>query len=80
LAIPDAKFFLRELHCVVGEKWGGLVRLTPQLRRDLHWWREVPSQSNGKPIRRPIETAYMHTDSSGYGWGAVLKEHFEARV
>jgi hypothetical protein len=31
LAIPAAKFFLRELHSVVGEKWEGLVRLTPQL-------------------------------------------------
>jgi hypothetical protein len=28
LAIPAANFFLRELHSVVGEKWGGLVRLT----------------------------------------------------
>jgi hypothetical protein len=38
LAIPAAKFFLRELNSVVGEKWGGLVPLTPQLRRDLQWW------------------------------------------
>jgi hypothetical protein len=29
LAIPAARFFLKELHSVVGEKWGGLVRLTP---------------------------------------------------
>ena len=79
LAIPAARFFLRELHSVVGEKWGGLVRLTPQLRRDLQWWTEVPSQSNGKPIHKPVETAYLHTDSSGYGWGAVLNEQVEAR-
>jgi hypothetical protein len=39
----------------------------------------VPSHSNGKPIHKPIETAYLHTDSSGYGWGAVLNEHVEAR-
>jgi hypothetical protein len=25
-AIPVARFFLKELHSVVGEKWGGLVR------------------------------------------------------
>jgi hypothetical protein len=79
LAIPAARFFLRELHSVVCEKWGGLVRLTPQLRRDIQWWTEVPSQSNGKPIHKPIETTYLHTDSSGYGWGAVLNEHVEAR-
>jgi hypothetical protein len=39
----------------------------------------VPGQSNGKPIHKPIETAYLHTDSSSYGWGAVLNEHFESR-
>jgi hypothetical protein len=34
-AIPAARFFLRELHSVLGDMWGGRVRLTPQLRRDL---------------------------------------------
>jgi hypothetical protein len=41
LAIPAARFFLRELHSAVGKKWGGLVRLTPQLRRELQWWTRV---------------------------------------
>eukprot|EP00873_Tetraselmis_striata_P018362 jgi/Tetstr1/438626/TSEL_027177.t1 len=79
LAIPAARFFLRELHSVVGDRWGGRVRMTPQLRRDLQWWTSVPSQSNGKPIHRPVETAYLHTDSSGYGWGGVLNGRLEAR-
>eukprot|EP00873_Tetraselmis_striata_P002689 jgi/Tetstr1/422953/TSEL_013732.t1 len=78
-AIPAARFFLRELHSVVGDRWGGRVRMTPQLRRDLQWWTSVPSQSNGKPIHRPVETAYLHTDSSGYGWGGVLNGKLEAR-
>jgi hypothetical protein len=39
----------------------------------------VPIQSNGKPIHNPVGTAYMHTDSSGYRWGAVLNEQIEAR-
>jgi hypothetical protein len=38
LAIPAAKFFLRELHSVLGDKGGGRVRLTPQLRHDLQRW------------------------------------------
>eukprot|EP00873_Tetraselmis_striata_P020111 jgi/Tetstr1/440375/TSEL_028710.t1 len=38
LAIPAASFFLWELHSVVGDRWGGRVRMTPQLRRDLQWW------------------------------------------
>eukprot|EP00873_Tetraselmis_striata_P018439 jgi/Tetstr1/438703/TSEL_027252.t1 len=41
LAIPAARFFLHELHSVVGDRWGGRVRMTPQLRRDLLWWTSV---------------------------------------
>eukprot|EP00873_Tetraselmis_striata_P002826 jgi/Tetstr1/423090/TSEL_013861.t1 len=53
--------------------------MTPQLHRDLQWWTSVPGQSNGKPIHRPVETAYLHTDSSsGYGWGGVLNGRREA--
>eukprot|EP00873_Tetraselmis_striata_P036552 jgi/Tetstr1/456816/TSEL_043490.t1 len=66
LATPAARFYLRELHDVVGSKWGGRVRMTHQLRRDLQWWTAVPTQANGRPIHRPVETAYMHCDSSGY--------------
>eukprot|EP00873_Tetraselmis_striata_P017506 jgi/Tetstr1/437770/TSEL_026424.t1 len=66
LAIPAARFYLRALHDVVGPKWGGRVRMTHHLRRDLQWWTAVPA--NGRPIHRHVETAYMHCDSSGYGW------------
>jgi hypothetical protein len=69
LAIPAARFFLRELHSVLGDKWGSRVRLTPQLSRDLQWWTQVPSHASGKNIHRPVESAYIHCDSSGYGWG-----------
>jgi hypothetical protein len=35
--INVARFFrLKKLHFVVGEKWGVIVRLTPQICRDLH--------------------------------------------
>eukprot|EP00873_Tetraselmis_striata_P022200 jgi/Tetstr1/442464/TSEL_003210.t1 len=77
-AIPAARFYLRELHDVVASKWGGRVRMT-QLRRDLQWWTAMPTQSNGHPIHRHVETAYVHCDSSGYGWGAVLNGRLEAR-
>eukprot|EP00873_Tetraselmis_striata_P043005 jgi/Tetstr1/463269/TSEL_008194.t1 len=79
LAIPAARFFMRELHSVVGDQWGRRVRMTPQLRRDLQWWTSVPSQSNGKPIHRPVETASLHTYNSCYGWGGVLNGRLEAR-
>jgi hypothetical protein len=59
--------------------WGELVRLTPQLRHDMQWWTHVPSQSSVKTIHKPIRTAHIHTDSYGYGWGAILNERLEAR-
>jgi hypothetical protein len=55
------------------------VRLTYQLKRDLQWWTQVPSANNGRSMFSPIETAYQHCDSSGYGLGAVLNEQLEAR-
>ncbi len=52
LAIPVARFFLRELHDVVASarSWSGTVRVTAQLKRDLQWWTSVPSEHNGAPI------------------------------
>ena len=81
LAIPPARFYLRELHDVVGTRrsWSGEVKMTHQLRRDLQWWTRVPSEHNGAPIWRPVETAYLHCDSGSFGWGAVLNETHEAR-
>jgi hypothetical protein len=81
LAIPVARFYLRELHDVVkaAESWSGTVRLTKQLKRDLEWWKTVPGKHNGAPIFKSVETAYLHCDSSGFGWGAVLNDCIEAR-
>ena len=81
LAIPAARFYLRELHTVLSTKssWQGKVRVTKQLHRDLEWWTSVPSQQNGRPVWRAVETAYIHVDSSDFGWGAVLDDHHQAR-
>lgn len=81
LAIPPARFYLRELHNVLSTKtsWSAKVRITKQLRRDLLWWTQVPAQHNGRPIHRAVETAYLHVDASDFGWGAVLNEHLDAR-
>jgi hypothetical protein len=79
LEIPAARFFLRELHSVLGDKWRGRVRLTPHLRRDLQWWTQVPTHINGKSIHRPIETDYIHCDSIDCGWGAILNGRLESR-
>eukprot|EP00873_Tetraselmis_striata_P045690 jgi/Tetstr1/465954/TSEL_000917.t1 len=58
LASPAARFYMRELHdVVVGSKWGGRVRMTHQLRRNMQWWTAVPTRSNGHAINCPVETA-----------------------
>eukprot|EP00873_Tetraselmis_striata_P027433 jgi/Tetstr1/447697/TSEL_035054.t1 len=83
LAVTPARFFLRELHCVLATRqgWGGRVKMTNQLRRDLEWWTQVPAQHNGRSMYKPVETAYLHADSSSYGWGAVLNNNsaYQAR-
>jgi hypothetical protein len=55
--------------------------MTHQLRRDLEWWRTVPDKHDGRSIYKPFETAYLHAESSGYGWGAVLNDNpaYQAR-
>jgi hypothetical protein len=60
LAIPVARFYLRELHDVVSSaaSWSGTVRLSKQLKRDLEWWRTVPEKHNGAPIFKPVESSY----------------------
>jgi hypothetical protein len=56
LAIAPALFFLRELHNVLATRtgWGGRVRLTHQLRRDLiEWWRTILNHNNRRSIYKP---------------------------
>ena len=52
MAIPVARFFLRELHDVVKsiKCCTGTVRVTPQLKRDFEWWTRVSNCKNGAPI------------------------------
>eukprot|EP00873_Tetraselmis_striata_P026254 jgi/Tetstr1/446518/TSEL_034044.t1 len=81
LAMPPARFYLREAHTVLGRcsSPSGKVVLTRQLIRDLEWWRDVPTRHNGAPILRPVETAYLHADSSQYGWAinAFFTDNFK---
>jgi hypothetical protein len=81
LAIPVARFYLRELHDVMNLRagWASQVALSKQLLRDLRWWTAVPLERNGADIFAAQESAVMHSDSSQYGWGAVLNSSKEAR-
>ncbi len=80
-AIPVARFYLRKLHDIVKAvtSLAGTVRVSKQLKRDLQWWRTVPEKHIGAPIFNAVETAYLHCDSCGFGWGAVLDDCIEAR-
>eukprot|EP00873_Tetraselmis_striata_P032810 jgi/Tetstr1/453074/TSEL_040109.t1 len=49
-------------------------QLLGKASRNARW---LPA--NGKPIHRPVDTAYLHTDNSGYGLGGVLNGRLEAR-
>ena len=39
----------------------------------------VPEKHNGAPIFKPVESSYLHSDSNGFGWGAVFNDCIEAR-
>jgi hypothetical protein len=42
--------------------------MAQKLRRDLKWWLTVPDQNNARSaVSKPIETAYLHANSSDYG-------------
>jgi ribonuclease HI len=93
LAVPAARFFLRELHdCIAAgvsesaQGWGGQCKLTYQAMRDLRWWRHFDEESryNGRAIFKASTNAVLHcdaaVDSQGRGgWGAVLNGTVPAR-
>jgi hypothetical protein len=76
-----ARFYLRELHDIIksAASWSSTIRISKQLKRDLEWWKSVPKKHNGSPIFKAVEAAYLHCDSIGLGWGAVLNDCIEAR-
>jgi mRNA-degrading endonuclease HigB of HigAB toxin-antitoxin module len=82
LAIPPARFYLRELHNCIATRssWAGRVKLTKQALRDLAWWRDVPQRWSERRIWRAADSAYLHCDASGnVGWGGVLNGLTPAR-
>jgi hypothetical protein len=83
LASPAARFFLREVRNVISTKtnWSAHVKLSKHTSSTgFKMVAYVPKTSNGRSMLRPVETTYLHVDSSGYGWGAVLNELKEGRV
>ena len=74
LAVLPARLYLRELFNCLSTRtsWSSTVRLSHQALRDLQWWRTMPSRHNGRAIWIPPTTATLHTDASGFGWGAAL--------
>ncbi|KAK3264727.1 hypothetical protein CYMTET_26549 [Cymbomonas tetramitiformis] len=83
LAVPPARWYLRELHFVLSTKrgWGPKVKLTRQAWSDIEWWLRLPAQSrwNGRKIWRSPTRAKVHTDASLFAWGGVLNLKHAAR-
>ncbi len=54
LAIPVARFYLRELHDIVksAASWSGTVRVSKQLKQDLEGWKSVPKSTTDPPFSR----------------------------
>ena len=80
LAVPPARFFLRSLHDALATRknWGARVRLDRQALADLEWWTNIPAHWNGRAIWVPTETAELHCDASGQGWGAMRNNRVPA--
>jgi hypothetical protein len=66
LAIAPASFFLRVLHSVLSTRqgWGGRVRMTNQLKRDLEWCptNTTDAQSTSPSKRRTYTPTQVGTD------------------
>ena len=76
LAVRSARFRSRSLYDAMGtlQGWGGHVRLSRQAQQDLRWWTRLTAAEAERPIWPRPPTATLHTDSSGYAWGAWLNE------
>ncbi|KAK3240701.1 hypothetical protein CYMTET_49480 [Cymbomonas tetramitiformis] len=83
LAVRAARLYFRELYFVPGKKrsWGSKVKLTRQAWGDLQRWSKLPvtSRWNVRKIWQSPTRAKLHTDSSLFAWGGVLKLRKEAR-
>ena len=74
LACPSARFYLRELHDVMGTRtsWDARVRLTRQALRDLRWWAQIGRADVSRAIWRSPTDRTLHCDASHLAWGGVL--------
>ena len=77
LAVPYARFKLQHLYACMRQQGGWhahtKVRLTHAAMRDARWWCTRAHLDSTWPWVPPAHTAVLTTDSSDYGWGAVLE-------
>jgi hypothetical protein len=74
LAVPPARFFLRELHDALGkgDDWFCNVRLCRLAKASLQWFCDLPQRWNGRAIWRSPHTAVLHCDASMEAWGGAM--------
>ena len=77
LAVPYARFKLQHLYACMRQQGGWhaytKVRLTHAAMRDARWWCTRANLDSTRPWVPPAHTAVLTTDSSDFGWGAVLE-------
>jgi hypothetical protein len=73
-AIIPGKLKLRHLYALLRTKqsWSDILALTKEATEQLQWWLDSLNNWNGSPLTSDPVTYQLWTDSSGYGWGAVL--------
>jgi len=77
MAIPYCQFKLQQLQLCLHShpSWAAstMVKLTNAAMRELRWWCTPSHLSISKPWLPPVCQGTLTTDSSDFGWGAVLE-------
>jgi hypothetical protein len=79
-AVLPAPLFYRRLQmqktkglCNGGQSYESIVCLTTDCKKELRWWIQELSNSNGKAIIAPMPDMVITTDASKVGWGGIVK-------
>jgi hypothetical protein len=79
-AVLPAPLFYRRLQmqktkglCNGGQSYESIVGLTTDCKKELRWWIQELSNSNGKAIIAPMPDMVITTDASKVGWGGIVK-------
>ena len=75
-AIIPGKLKLRHLYSLLRTKhsWSDVLELTSGACEQLQWWLDSIDNWNGSPLTSDPVSFQLWTDSSSFGWGAVVDD------